>query len=225
MVDIELYLHTLIHRLQEAFDRRLVYVGLQGSYRRGEANERSDIDCMVVLDTLTVPDMDIYREILARVGDADRACGFLCSREDLQNWNPCEICQLVHETRDYYGTLRELVPAYTQADIRAYIKISVGNLYHEIVHRYIHGSAEENKRALPYSYKAVFYILQNLYFLKTGEYALTRAELMERLDGEDCEVLYTAALVRCQPGYDFASAFRLLLGWCQHILQVQEAII
>ena len=32
--------------LREAFRKRLLYVGLQGSYLRGEADENSDIDVM-----------------------------------------------------------------------------------------------------------------------------------------------------------------------------------
>ena len=45
--DIEKYVDELIRSLQDEFGERLIYVGLQGSFRRGEADENSDIDIMV----------------------------------------------------------------------------------------------------------------------------------------------------------------------------------
>ena len=48
MLDIEDYLARIIRALQQTFGQRLLYVGLQGSYFRGEADDNSDIDVMVV---------------------------------------------------------------------------------------------------------------------------------------------------------------------------------
>ena len=42
MVNIQAYLQALITALRRAYGERLVYVGLQGSYLRGEAGEDSD---------------------------------------------------------------------------------------------------------------------------------------------------------------------------------------
>ena len=47
MVVIESYLSRLIDRLQNQFGTRLLYVGLQGGYLRGEATDTSDIDFVV----------------------------------------------------------------------------------------------------------------------------------------------------------------------------------
>ena len=52
--NIDNYLEKLISRCKESFGDRLVYVGLQGSYLRGEATENSDIDVMIVLDGFSV---------------------------------------------------------------------------------------------------------------------------------------------------------------------------
>lgn len=49
------YISRLTALLIESFGDRLIYVGLQGSYLRGEATEASDIDPMVVIDQLTTP--------------------------------------------------------------------------------------------------------------------------------------------------------------------------
>ena len=88
MFDLNDYLKKLIAACQAAFGDRLLYVGLQGSYMRGEATERSDIDVMIVLDRFSVRDMDIYRQALESAGERERACGFICGREELARWNP-----------------------------------------------------------------------------------------------------------------------------------------
>ena len=64
MFDLNQYLDQLIAACRAAFGERLQYVGLQGSYLRGEAHENSDIDIMIILDRFSVQDMDRYREIL-----------------------------------------------------------------------------------------------------------------------------------------------------------------
>ena len=76
-MDIQVYLSRLIDGLTHTFGDRLLYVGLQGSYLRGEATETSDIDVMIVFDQLDAPTLDTYRELLISVGDYDRSCGFV----------------------------------------------------------------------------------------------------------------------------------------------------
>ena len=68
MFDLDSYLNDLISNCQAAFGERLLYVGLQGSYLRGDAHENSDIDVMVILERFSVQDMDRYREILKKNG-------------------------------------------------------------------------------------------------------------------------------------------------------------
>lgn len=214
-IDVEEYVRELIERLRRKFADRLVYVGLQGSYRRGEANDASDIDIMVTLDRLSEEDLDSYREIISAMPCADRSCGFLSGREELKNWQPGEICQLLHETRDCYGELRPLLPAFKREDIESYVGISVGNLYHMLCHSRIHGKPEEAAATLRGLYKAVFYILQNACYLESGRWMMTRAELRERLYGLDREVLEMATTVKSAPDFDAKKAGSLLFAWCR----------
>lgn len=217
MVNIENYITRLLDLLHAEFAHRLVYVGLQGSYLRGEATQSSDIDIMVVIEGLTTSDLTAYRGILERLGDFDKSCGFICSREDLANWNPLEICNLLYSTKDYFGVLRELVPAYTREDIRNFVKMSLNNLYHEICHRYIHQDTQKNEAALPFTYKGAFFILQNLHYLRTGTFCATKQELLQELRGKDRAVL-AVAMDRKTP-YAFPEAFELLFTWCQETLK------
>ena len=48
MIDITLWMHNFLQTLHEAFANRVWFVGLQGSYGRGEATETSDIDIVVL---------------------------------------------------------------------------------------------------------------------------------------------------------------------------------
>lgn len=219
MLDAEAYLSSLISLLRRQYGPRLVYVGLQGSYLRGEATERSDLDVMVVVEDLGVADLDAYREAIRSLGDFERSCGFICGREELACWNPLEICHLLHTTKDYYGALSGLVPPYTREDIRGFVKISVNNLYHELCHRYVHASPERNTAALPETYKGVFFILQNLHYLETGAFFPTKALLLPRLTGTDKAVLETAIRLRDSGEYDFAACYGLLFSWCRETIR------
>ena len=75
------YIAALTEKLRAAFGDRLVYIGLQGSYLRGEATETSDIDVMVVLRRMTPADLSAYRRAIEELPDAEKSCGFICGAE------------------------------------------------------------------------------------------------------------------------------------------------
>ena len=218
MFKIDEYISSLIELLKVAYQERLLYVGLQGSYLRGEATENSDIDIMVVISDMSVADLAKYREAISSLEDYDKSCGFICGIEELKNWNPLEICHLLHTTKDYYGTLARLLPEYTENYVRNFVKMSLGNLYHEICHRYIHAPKEKNIDKLPYTYRSVFFILQNLYYLDSGKFIGTKKELREVLSGKDGLVLDTAISLAGGTEFDFDEAFDLLFTWCKETM-------
>lgn len=171
---------------------------------------------MAVVDGLSVTDLGIYREALISVGNYNKSCGFICGKTELENWNPLEICHLLNTTKDYYGQLKELVPAYSLDDERNYVKLSLNSLFHEICHRYIHADRQYNISKLPAMYKSVFYILQNLYYLDSGNFVLTKHDLLECVQGEDKSVLEWSVLLQEKNyDYDFDAAFSVLFHWCQ----------
>ncbi len=219
MIDIEKYTQQLIDLLKQQFGSKLLYVGLQGSYLRGEATQSSDIDIMVVLEELGIGDMDRYRAVISTLDHGDKSCGFICAKADLANWNPMEMHHLLCTTKDYFGILRGLLPPYTQQDIRNFVKMSVNNLYHEICHRYIHSKDPESMESLTASYKAVFFILQNLYYLNHGEFVGTKAALVQLLEGNDRAVLERSVALNNGAVKDFSESFQLLFTWCQDTLR------
>lgn len=218
MFKTDVYIPALIELLKAAYKERLLYVGLQGSYLRNEATDHSDIDIMVVISDMSVSDLAKYREAISSLEDYDKSCGFICGIEELKNWNPLEICHLLHTTKDYYGTLAKLLPEYTKNDVRNFVKMSLGNLYHEICHRYIHAPKEKNIAKLAYTYRSVFFILQNLYYLDSGKFISTKKELREALSGKDRLVLETAISLSDGTEFDFDEAFALLFTWCKETM-------
>ena len=57
MIDINVWMNDFLLMLNEVFENRIWFVGLQGSYGRGEATEASDIDVVVILDELNASDI------------------------------------------------------------------------------------------------------------------------------------------------------------------------
>ena len=54
MIDIMEWKRLFLQKLEETFGERVWFVGLQGSYSRGEETEKSDIDMVVILE-------DVYK--------------------------------------------------------------------------------------------------------------------------------------------------------------------
>lgn len=218
MFNIDEYIEELTNQLKKAFGKRLLYIGLQGSYLRNEATDSSDIDIMAVIDDLSAEDLKTYQNALVSVGNFDKSCGFICGKTDLANWNPLEICHLLNATKDYWGELKSLVPAYTIEDERSYVKLSLNNLFHEICHRYIHSGRENNIAKLPQTCKSVFFIMQHLHYLSSGDFIQTKRELLQCVSGKDKDILELSISLQNQPNYDFDKAFSMLFDWCQDAL-------
>ena len=218
MFRIEEYIDELIGLLKNAFGGRLVYIVLQGSYLRNEETKNSDIDIMAVIDNISVEDLQTYQKALVSVGNFDKSCGFICGKADLEYWNPLEICHLLNTTKDYYGELKKLVPPYTMEDERNYVKLSLNNLYHEICHRYVHTDREYNISKLPITCKSIFFIMQHLYYLSSGNFIQTKRELLQCVRDEDKTVLELSISLQNGIDYDFEEAFLVLFNWCQNAL-------
>lgn len=213
MFDVDCYMLKLIGECKSTFRDRLLYVGLQGSYMRDEANENSDIDVMIILENFSVADMDKYRVILKKIGAYEKSCGFICGKDEITRWNPLEVCQLRYTTKDLFGRLEDYLPSATREDEINYVRLSLGNLYHELCHRYIHQNREKNITALRGTCKSMFFLIQNLHFLESGIFAVTKQELKEQVSAEDRVILEINEL---PDHYDFDKAFRVVFHWCQN---------
>ena len=187
MFDINVWLDIIIKKLQKEFEQRLLFVGLQGSYNRGEATQNSDIDLVVILDNLSFEDLKKYHLIIDSMPDKDKSCGFISGREELQNWSKSDLFQFFYDTKSLIGNLQDLIQAPTIEDAIQAVKIGAENLYHSAVHSFIHSN--NRTEDLKNLYKSTFFILQAKYFNESGKYISTQKQLLEMLNGIDRDIL------------------------------------
>ncbi len=213
MIDLNDYLQKLLSECSSVFGDRLLYLGLQGSYLRGEANANSDIDIMILIDRFSVKDMDAYRDILQKIGCFEKSCGFICGKDEMMRWNPLEINQLKHTTKDIHGVLLDYLPNVSREDDIKHVKLSLGNLYHELCHRYVHADRKKNDLEFRGTCKRLFFLIQNLYYLESGAFVSSKRELKKLVSEEDREML---SMADQQDDYDFNKAFSSVFKWCQN---------
>ena len=170
MIDALKWMKELKSKLQAAFGGRLCFLGLQGSRRRGEASETSDIDVVTVLDSLSPEDLRLYRSVLDTMPHRERACGFICGSKELRAWPRHELRGLLEDTQPIYGELSSLLPEPNAEDAADYLRISAGNLYHEVCHRYLYGgSPAQQAEKLRGAYKIAVFIIGKSLLKKIGD--------------------------------------------------------
>lgn len=211
MVEIEIWMEGLAGKLADEFGPRLLFLGLQGSYGRGESTEDSDIDVVTVLDRVELTDLDAYRAIVRRMPEGEKACGFLCGAEELNNWPKYDLLAVARDTRDVRGRLAELLPPLGREDLAQAVSIGASGLYHAACHTYLYGAREDWPGFLKESYKSAFFVLRDLHELRTGENVRTKKDLLPRLSGDEREILaYSLGL---NGGEEAETAFDRLLRW------------
>ncbi|MBQ5827111.1 MAG: nucleotidyltransferase domain-containing protein, partial [Bacteroidaceae bacterium] len=86
MIDINVWMNDFLQQLNKVFGSRIWFVGLQGSYARSEATENSDIDVVVILDTLSASDIKAYHDMLDTLPNRELICGFVSGKDEILNW-------------------------------------------------------------------------------------------------------------------------------------------
>ena len=87
MIDISNWTDGFLQALNVAFGERVWFVGLQGSDARGEAFETSDIDTVVILDSLSAQDIESYSKMLDTLPHRELVCGFISGKDELFAWS------------------------------------------------------------------------------------------------------------------------------------------
>lgn len=219
MIDAQTWVAEALARLKDAFGPRLVYLGLQGSYRRGEATETSDIDLVTLLDTVDLDDLDTYRAIVHALPEGRKACGFLSGRTEFFHWPRHELFPFAMDTADHYGRLEDFLPPITKEEVREGARISASALVHLLTHSYLYADAEARPAILKDAYKSAFFLLQVTHYLATGVYPRSKKELLAAVERVEKDILMA--------GPDFPAwlatrsekqAFGLLLDWCRGVL-------
>ena len=213
-MDIKQWMQEFLNLMQENFGHRLVFAGLQGSRGRGEGTDESDIDVVVVLDALTMEDLDVYRAAVEDLPDREKLCGFVSGRTELENWDAADLFQFYHDTTPYLGSLDFLLPRIGKEAVCRAVHLGACNIHHAVCHNYLH---EREPDILKGCCKSAFFVLQAKHYLETGSYIARKMELLRRLQGMDREVL--ALLMDGIFGEPLRSQTELLLRWTGDLIR------
>ena len=210
MVDIKSWLEEFLQKLNEVFKSRVCFVGLQGSYGRGEATETSDIDVVVILNELTVSDIQTYNDMLDTLPHRELICGFVSGKDEIMNWEPADLFQFYNDTTTIKGSLDELLPKIDNVAVDRAIKIGACNIYHGCVHNMLHTKNDDILKGL---YKAASFVVQAIVFKQTGNYIKHQNQLLQAALLDEKIVIETFLKYKNCETVDFATASAILFEW------------
>ena len=201
------------------FSERVYFIGLQGSYGRGEATETSDIDIVVILDELTADDIKVYNSMLDTLPHRELICGFLSGKNEILNWEPSDMFQFYHDTKAIKGSLDELFALIDESAVDRAIKIGACNIYHGCVHNMLYDKSEDIIRGL---YKSASFVMQAVCYKQTGKCIGTLKGLAETLRGTDKEIIDTFIKLKNGADVDFDEMSEILFHWAKKMIVTAE---
>ena len=212
MVEINAWMHDFLQKLNEAFGKRVWFVGLQGSYGRGEATQTSDIDAVVILDELSALDIQTYDEMLNTLSHIELICGFLSGKNEILNWEPSDLFQFYHDTTPIKGSLDELLAAIDETAVNRAIKIGACNIFHGCVHNMIYEKSEDILRGL---YKSASFVVQAIAFKQTGNYIKYQKDLLPVVFPDERVIVDTFLNMKKGEAVDFFPMSETLFVWAK----------
>ena len=210
MIDISIWIKNFLQTLNETFENRVWFVGLQGSYGRGEATETSDIDIVVILDELSAMDIQAYKDMLDTLSHRELICGFLSGKKEIMNWEPSDLFQFCHDTTPIKGSLDEVMVVIDESAVNRAIKIGACNIYHGCVHNMLHEKSEDILRDL---YKSASFVVQAIAFKQTGNYISHQKELFQVVSSNEQVIVETFLNLKNGGTVDFDLMSETLFAW------------
>ena len=210
MVDITTWMNDFLQNLNHTFENRVWFVGLQGSYGRGEATETSDIDIVVILDELSAMDIQTYNKMLNTLPHRELICGFLSGKDDIMNWEPYDLFQFCYDTTPIKGSLDEVISLVDESAVNRAIKIGACNIFHGCVHNMLHEKSEEILRGL---YKSASFVVQAIVFKQNGNYIKHQEELLTVANLNEQAIINTFLSLKKGGTVDFISMSEMLFAW------------
>ena len=212
MIDITNWMQNFLQTLNKTFENRVWFVGLQGSYGRGEATETSDIDVVVILDELSTKDIQIYNDMLDTLPHRKLICGFLSGKNEIMNWEPSDLFQFCNDTTPIKGSLDEVIALIDENAINRAIKIGACNIFHGCVHNMLHEKSEDILRGL---YKSASFVVQAIVFKQTGNYIKNQEELLKVVSSDERAIVENFMNLKNGGTVDFSLMSETLFDWAK----------
>ena len=210
MVDITTWMNDFLQNLNHTFENRVWFVGLQGSFARGEATETSDIDVVVILDELSAMDIQTYNNILDTMSHRELICGFLSGKKEVMNWEPSDLFQFCYDTTPIKGSLDEVLTVVDESAVNRAIKFGACNIFHGCIHNMLHEKSEDVLRGL---YKSASFVVQAIVFKQTGNYIKHQEELLTVANLNEQAIINTFLCLKKGGTVDFIPMSETLFAW------------
>ena len=210
MIDIKNWMNTFLDALNTTFSDRVWFVGIQGSYGRGEATETSDIDVVVILDELSAWDIQAYNDMLDTLPHRELICGFVSGKKEILNWEPSDLFQFYYDTTPIKGSLDELLSVIDECAVDRAIQIGVCNIYHGCVHNMLH---EKSKDILKGLYKSASFVVQAIAFKQTGNYIKHLKDLLGVVSYDEQAIVEAFVNLKNGGMIDFDLMSETLFAW------------
>lgn len=215
MIDIDLWTKSFLKSLKEIFEKRIYFVGLQGSYGRGEATETSDIDMVVILDQLTSADIKLYSDMLDTLPNREFICGFISGKKELLEWETSDLFQFYYDTTPILGTLDEIFAKIDRVSIERAIKIGACNIYHGCVHNMVFDKSDNILRSL---YKSASFVIQAIVFLEAGYYVKCQSDLLKAVKDDNKAILEKTISLKNGDSTEFDTMSEVLFNWARKLI-------
>ena len=210
MIEINTWMNEFLSTINDAFGDRVWFVGLQGSYGRGEATETSDIDVVVILDELSITDIHKYNAMLNTLPYRELICGFVSGKDELLNWEPSDLFQFCNDTTPIIGSLDEVMVVVDDVAVNRAIKNGACNIYHGCVHNMLHEMSEDILKGL---YKSAAFVIQAITFKQTGKYIRSQSDLLQIALPEEQRIINTSTYLKNGGAIDFEKMSQELFVW------------
>ena len=210
MIDITTWMSKFLQTLNETFTNRVWFVGLQGSYGRGEATETSDIDIVVILDELSAMDIQAYHDMLDTMSHRELICGFLSGKKEIMNWETSDLFQFCHDTTPIKGSLDEVLAVVDESAVNKAIKLGACNIYHGCVHNMLH---EKNEDILQGLYKSASFVVQAIAFKQTGNYISHQKDLLQVVSSDERAIVENFMNLKNGEEVEFNLMSETLFAW------------
>ena len=219
MININAWMNDFLQTINETFDNRVWFVGLQGSYSRGEATKTSDIDIVVILDELSASDIQTYNTMLDTLPHRELICGFLSGKDELLQWEPSDLFQFYYDTTPIKGSLDELLTVIDDAAVGRAIKIGACNIYHGCVHNMLFDKSDDILRGL---YKSASFVVQAIVFRQTGKYVKHQKDLLGVVSADERKIVETFLKLKSGDAVEFDTMSEELFVWAKKLIGEKE---
>lgn len=185
-MNINSFMESFKENLLNLFNGNLLFLGLQGSYGRGEAKESSDIDPVIILRQCGKDEILKYRSYIDTLPEKDILCGFVSSSDELRAWESADRAQLILDTKPLYGELTPLCPEITHDDILRAVQQGACAIHHASSHNILHA---RDWSILPELYKSTRFTIRMKHYLQSGVYVSAFSELYAFVNEKEKTIL------------------------------------